>query len=40
MKILNNMNRDKIMGTLLIGFVISFTNKIGKDFWNAKIDCK
>lgn len=37
MKILNNMNKDKIFGTLLIGFVFSFSNKIGKDLWNAKI---
>ena len=31
------MNKDKILGILVVGFVYSFANKIGKDLWNAKI---
>ena len=33
------MNKNIILSTALIGIVISFSNKIGKDFWNSKIIC-
>jgi hypothetical protein len=31
--------KEKILGVLLVGFVYSLSNKIGKDLWNARIIC-
>ena len=31
--------KEKILGTLLVGFVYSLSNKIGNDIWNARIIC-
>jgi hypothetical protein len=29
--------KDKVLGILIIGFVYSLSNKIGKDSWNDRI---
>jgi hypothetical protein len=34
-----NKNKELILSIALIGFIYSFSNKIGKDIWNAKIIC-
>lgn len=30
--------KEKILGTLIIGFVYSFSDKIGKKLWDSKIN--
>ncbi len=30
------MNKQLILSIALVGFVYSFSNKIGKKFWNSK----
>lgn len=33
------MNKDKLLGMLIIISITTLSNKLGKDLWNAKITC-